>query len=312
MRGVRIHAYGSPECLVYEQLSDPSPGKDEVVVDVMAAGVNPADYKYRSGQLAAVSPKSLPFVPGMDIAGTISAVGAQVSGFSPGDRVLAMLYLMGNGGYAERVAVPAAWCATLPAELNFATAAALPTPATTASEWIDCDLQIERGQRILVTGATGAVGRIACYAAQRRGARVTAAVRRQQLSDVRYADDVVVLNESITSLRQAFDGIADTIGGATASALLSTLRPGGILSTIATDPIENPGIPDVTTRFFGNHADAARLATLAAAVATKELLIRPPSIMRLSDAAQAHVRMERGGAGKIVLVPDALYQATRN
>lgn len=312
MKGVRIHGYGPPECLIYEEIPDPIPGPDEVVVDVMAAGVNPADYKYRSGQLAGVSPRSLPFTPGMDIAGTIRSIGANVSGFSRADRVLAMLYLMGNGGYAERVALPAAWCAALPAELDYATAAALPTPATTASEWIDRDLQVAPGQRILVTGATGAVGRIACYAAQRRGAHVTAAVRREQLASVRYADDTLVLNEPSRAVPHLFDSIADTIGGSTAASLLSWLRTGGVLSTVATDPIENPGVAGITTRFFGNYADAERLRTIAVAVATRELEIEAPTIVKLSEAAQAHVRMERGRAGKIVLVPDPLYQAAQN
>lgn len=300
MKAIRVHTFGGPETLVYEDVIEPAPGVGEVVVEVSAAGVNPADYKFRNGTLAAAVPK-LPFVPGMDIAGRIVSLGKGVSGWKVGDRVMAMLQLMGNGAYQERVAVPAEWCALIPDRLDDVTAAALPTPAVTAFQLIEDGLKVEPGVRLLVVGAVGAVGRIACFAASARGAHVTAAVRRSQMPDVVYAGATIALEDD-QPITAHFDAIADTIGGDTATRFLSSLKAGGTLSTVATDPVTNPDGYDVSIEFFANHADAAVLARAAAAVAIGELSIASPTIMPLQQASDSHVALERGGAGKIVLI----------
>jgi NADPH:quinone reductase-like Zn-dependent oxidoreductase len=301
MKAVRVHEFGPPKQLVYDEVAEPRPGPAEVIVAVAAAGVNPADYKFRNGLLAAAIPK-LPFVPGMDVAGRIDAVGEGVTVWQVGDRVLAMLYLMGNGGYQEKVAVPAEWCARIPDGLDDATAAALPTPATTAIEWIDEGMDLQPGTRVLVTGAIGAVGRIACWAAKARGAHVTAAVRKAQVDDVVHADAVLAIDIEEVPPAGTFDCIADTIGGETAIRLLSSLKKGGTLSTVGTDPVTNPDGLDVSIVKFGNRSDAAVLSRAAKAVLTGDLSILPPRKIPMSDAATAHELVERGGAGKIVLI----------
>lgn len=308
MKAVRIHQFGAPEVMAYEEVPDPVAGPNEVVVAVQASGVNPADYKFRNGSLNARSPRplALPLTLGMDVVGTIAAVGPGAERFAVGDPVLAMLYLMGNGGYAEQVAVPVDWCGPLPAELDPIRAATLPTPGTTALEWIEDGLRIEAGQRLLVLGAAGAVGRIAAFVARARGAHVTAGIRRGQEAQVEYADDVLLLDGAAPAPGR-FDAIADAIGGETAVRMLSALKPGAPLSTIATDLVEPLAPAGAVVRRFGCHADGARLSGLAEAAADGRLTIAPPTVLPMSAAAEAHRRMERGGAGKIVLVPDRLY-----
>lgn len=302
MKAVRIHEYGPATNMVYEDVPDPVPGEGEVVVAVAAAGVNPADYKYRSGMFAEIDKRRMPLTLGMDIAGTVEALGAGVEGLKVGDAVFAMLYLMGNGGYAEKVAVPAGWCARLPAGLDPVRAAALPTPITTAVEWIEEGIKAGPGLRILVTGATGAVGRFACYSAMQLGAHVTAAVRPAYADQVAHADDILILDGRNAPRAGWYDVIADTIGGATASGLLSALKPGGVLSTVATDPVMKPEGLDVEIGFFGNYADAAKLARIAGAVAAGEIAIEQPTVLPLSRAAEAHELLETGKARKVVLV----------
>jgi NADPH2:quinone reductase len=308
MKAIRVHAYGSPDCLSYDEVPAPVPDSKEVIVAVEAAGVNPADFKFRSGQLARVIPKSLPFILGMDIAGHVVATGSDVKSCRIGDRVLAMLYLMGNGGYAECVAVPEEWCAPMPAALDYVTAAALPTPATTAVEWLEDDLRVGAGQKILVTGATGAVGLIACFLAKQRGAHVTAAVRPKYVSEVNYADDIITLGSPVESLRARFDCMADTIGGDTARDLLPTIRAGGVASSVSTARFQNIDGLDVTIRNFANRADATRLGRLAGSAGSGELELGGVKAMKLSETALAHRQLESGGGGKIVLIPDHLYQ----
>jgi NADPH:quinone reductase-like Zn-dependent oxidoreductase len=307
MKAIRIHAYGSAECLSYDEVPDPIAGPKEVVVEVEATGVNPADFKFRSGMLARVLPKTLPFTLGMDIAGRVISRGSEVKTFRAGDRVLAMLYLMGNGGYAERVAVPVEWCGPLADSLDAATAAAMPTPATTAIEQIEDDLGLTSGQHVLVTGATGAVGLLLCFVAKQRGARVTAAVRQKYAEQVRYADDIFILGSDTTSLRARFDCMADTIGGDSARDLLSTLKPSGVVSSVSTDRFQKLEGSDIVIRNFANRPDAIRLARMAAYAASGELQLNPVRTMRLSDAPEAHRQLEAGGAGKVVLIPDRLY-----
>lgn len=304
MKAIQVHQFGPPECLVLDEIPEPEVSAGEVIVRVEATGVNPADYKFRNGMLAAAIQKPLPFIPGMDIAGTVAAVDEGVSAFRVGDRVLAMLHLMGNGGYAEKVAVPAEWCAPMPDGLDAVTAAALPTPGTTAVEQIEDDLKLSSGQRILITGAAGAVGRIACYVAKRCGAHVTAGVRRKSVGDVRYCDAILVLDDEGPAPEQEFDCIADMVGGETARTLLKSLKPGGVVSSIATDRFQNDEGLDVQIRNFGNKPDARRLGELAEAVAAGELELGPVRTMKLGEAAQAHRLLEAGGSGKIVLLTD--------
>lgn len=303
MKAVRVHTYGPPGQLTYEEVPRPVADAGEVVIAVAAAGVNPADYKFRNGSLAPFAPISLPFTAGMDVAGTIAEIGEGVSGWRVGDRVLAMMPLMGNGGYAEFVSLPAEWCAAIPEGLDDRRAAALPTPATTAVEWIEDDLDVQPGDRILVIGAVGAVGAIACHAAKARGAHVIAGVRKTHRESVRNADQVFLLDGDETLATGCLDGIADAVGGRTASALLAALKPGGVLSTVATDPVENPQGLDVVIRMFGCYPAADRLGRVARAVADGELFVAPPQTLPLSEAARAHELLERGGAGKMVLVP---------
>lgn len=301
MKAIRVHEFGPPGQLICDEIEEPLAGPGEIVIAVAAAGVNPADYKFRSGLLAAAISK-LPFVPGMDVAGRVAAVGEGVEGWQVGDRVAAMLYMMGNGGYQEKVAVPADWCARIPAELDDATAGSLPTPVTTAIEWIDEGVMPEPGTRVLVTGAIGAVGLIACWAAKARGAHVTAGVRRSQVDRVKYADAILALDAEDVPPAGSFDCIADAIGGDTATRLLPSLKSGGVLSTVGTDPVTNPEGLDVTIVHFGNRSDAKVLARAAEAVASGDLVLPAPMTMPLTEAARAHELMERGGAGKIVLL----------
>ncbi|RYE66446.1 MAG: NADP-dependent oxidoreductase, partial [Oxalobacteraceae bacterium] len=296
------HTFGGPENLVYEDVPAPKPGPGEVVVAVAAAGVNPADYKFRNGMLAVAVP-GLPFVPGMDIAGRVVALGDGVSSWKVGDRVMALLQLMGNGAYQEQVAVPVEWCAPTPDQLDDVTAAALPTPAITAFQLIEEGLKVGPGVRLLVVGAVGAVGRIACFAAQAQGAHVTAAVRRSQMADVVYADASIALEDDFQATGH-FDAIADTVGGATATRFLPSLKAGGMLKTVATDPVLNPDNCDVAIEFFSNYTNAAVLERAALAVASGELSIIPPTVMPLRQASNAHAALERGGAGKIVLTTE--------
>jgi NADPH:quinone reductase-like Zn-dependent oxidoreductase len=244
----------------------------------------------------------------MDVAGRVLELGEAVTTFRRGDRVCAELPLMVNGSYAERSFGRAEWFAQIPDGVDWVTAGALPTPASTGIQLIEDGLAVSGGQRILITGATGFVGLIACYVAKQRGAHVTAAVRQKYCGQVRYADDTIAVDGGGLPTAHQFDMIADTVGGEVAHRLLATLKPGGVLSTVATTPIGEVGLLDVEVRHFGNKPDAFRLNRLAKDVESGALQLPPIRTMKMSEAAEAHRQMETGGAGKIVLIPDHLWK----
>lgn len=300
MKAIVINRHGGAEVLEPADLPPPQPDPGEVLVRVMAAAVNPADWKWRAGMFANVVPIDFPHVLGYDVAGEV--IGGE--GFAPGDRVFGMLDPFGKGGYAEQAAVAADQLALVPDGLDLPTAAAIPTAGLTGLQMVEQGLDLRAGQRLMLTGALGAVGRFALFAAKARGVHVIAAVRAAHREAVRAlgADEVIALGEEDWT-GQSFDHIIDTVGGEAVGALCRHVRPGGRVLTVATTPIPDVGLP-AAIEFFtvlpsGSGADAARLA---AAVVEGRITVPIARILPLDQAAEAHRLMEAGGLnGKVVL-----------
>lgn len=303
MQVVRFDHYGPPDVLYVAECAVPPAPRDGVRIRNKAIGVNPADVKWRQGMFKDIVPISFPHVLGYDIAGVVDAVGAGVAGVSPGDRVMVMLDPMIKGGYAEYTVVPASDIVHLPATLDFDAAAALPTPALTGFQLIDEYLKPSAGDTILLTGAVGAVGRCAMFAARRRGASVVAAVRTDQVAEALSlgAARTIVLGSSEWS-GAPFDGVADTIGGPAVGALCRNLRPGGLVVTVATTPIEGAG-PTAAPRFIAVHQAKDDLARIGGLVADRKLTMPIAQRLSLADAAVAHRLVEAGrNGGRIILL----------
>ncbi len=132
MKAVRIHEFGGPDKLVYEDAPKPEATDGEVLVKVAAAGINPVDIMIEEGKMEQQAPHTLPLIPGWDVAGTVAAVGPGVSQFSAGDPVFAFADARRNGAYAEYVPVSAATLAAKPAATDFTGAASIPMAGTTA------------------------------------------------------------------------------------------------------------------------------------------------------------------------------------
>ncbi|MFE4513113.1 NADP-dependent oxidoreductase [Kitasatospora sp. NPDC056783] len=306
MRAVVLSAYGGPEQLTVSHVPEPAaPDASVLLVRVAAAGVNPVDLQTRTGLHAGHSALQPPMILGWDVAGTVVAVGDDVTAFRPGDRVVAMSAQMatGRGTYTEMVALPADIAAPAPASVPLTTAAGLPLAGLTAQQALDA-LGLPEGATLLVTGAVGSVGGSAVQLARLRGLRVVAQVRRAADADEARAlgahEVTVGTAEAPPAGGPAVDGLLETAGLAQA---IGAVRDGGRAVSIVPrrPPAAERGIT-VTV----NHVeqDGARLAALTALVDRGALRLRTAREYGFDDAAEAHRSLAGGGVrGKLLLVP---------
>ena len=298
MKAIQFERHGEPEVLEQVELEIPKAGPGQVQIRVAAAGVNPADYKWRNGFNLRYMPLPLPHVPGMDAAGVVTELGKGVTEFAVGDRVVASV----NAAYAEYVVADVKACARLPDGVDFVQAAALPCPALTGVEMVEEGIAPSVGQTVLVTGATGGVGRFAAMAAKALGARVVVAVRGAYVDEVKALgfDEVVTFDAPLReNLR--FDHVADTVGGPEVARLCRNLKPGGKIITVATTPIDPEGLP-AAPKTFGFHPDGARLARIVDAIDKGAISMPVAKRLPLAEAREAQRLVEHGGArGRVVL-----------
>lgn len=299
MKAIVIHRHGGPDVLELADMQRPIPGPGELLIRVEAIGVNPADSKWRAGMLAAVAPLHFPYVPGYDVAGIVETG----YGFAPGTRVVAMLDNLKGGAYAAYAIAMADTVAVVPDDMDFRTAAALPTPGMTGVQMVDEHAQPMTGETVVITGATGAVGRFALFAAKRRGAKVIAAVREKHVRAAidLGADLAVVLDQPDTV--GDVDHLLDTVGGPMIASWCQKVRPGGKILTVATDPIPCKDLTAFPT-FVAVHPDRDELARIGEDVAAGRIMLAPLYAMSLDQAAQAHGLLAGGHVGKIVLTVD--------
>jgi NADPH2:quinone reductase len=263
--------------------------------------------KARRGYLNDWMPLVFPARLGGDVAGTVDAVGAGVTGFQVGDRVMGMINPMANGAYAEKVVFYAAAFAKIPEGMDLIAAAALPTGVMTGVQMIEKGIIPRAGSKGLVTGAGGSTGRAAVLAALDAGAIVYAGVRgssRDAVADLPVAGIIDLSDEAALAAAGPFDFMADTVGGAVAEGLFKHLTPHGIVCSIAVPPPNPP--PGSTQRFSSLIVsfDRPRLERFARGIVAGGHGMTVAHTLPLSKVAVAHGLMEQGGVGgKIVLVP---------
>ncbi|MFE4794319.1 NADP-dependent oxidoreductase [Streptomyces sp. NPDC056708] len=302
-RAVQFTEYGGPEVLRVVEREVPRPGPGTVLVEVRAAGVNPLDWKLRSGAVAATMPVGFPAVPGGDVAGVVRDVGEGVSDFVAGDEVFGSI---GAGGYAEFVVAPAAQLARKPASVSWEIAAGLPVAVNTAYQALD-DLGVKAGETLVVDGAAGGVGSVAVQIARHLGATVigTASARNHAYLRSLGAEPVLYgegLAERIRAVApHGADAAFDTAGKGSLPALVDVTGGPERVVTIADHRAEEHGVRFV---FAGAGALRERLERASALAENGELTLSVARTYTLSEAADAHRESEGGHVrGKLVIVP---------
>ena len=230
MKTQRFHAFGGPGVLKMEDLPRPDLGEEEMLVKVMAAGVNPVDYKIREGKYPAVKADNLPYVPGREIAGVVEACGGLVDEWKEGDAIFAMLGIE-HGGYAEYAIVKDSEAAAKPRSLDFVAAASVPLAGLTAWQGLFRYGELKAGQRVLIHGGSGGVGHFAIQFAKALGAYVITTVSAQHIDFVRSlgADEVIDYKaQRFEDVVKDVDLVYDLIAGETQERSFEVLKRGGI------------------------------------------------------------------------------------
>jgi NADPH:quinone reductase-like Zn-dependent oxidoreductase len=303
MKAVRLYEYGGPENLKFEMdVPEPTLSADSVLVSAAAASVNPIDWKIRSGARQKDFPLPLPAILGYDVSGVVRAVGSNIRTFKPGDRVLAFA----AATYAEFVVVEGSILTHLPDGLNLVDAAAIPLVVLTGDQLVKLAARVQSGQTILVSGALGSVGRAAVHSAKKLGAHVIAGVRTRQLPEagaLGVSATVAIDDDAAIGQLAMVDGVADTVGGETAAKLFARVKNGGNFGYASVFPdgvsATNPSVK--ITRVFAR-ADASKVREFADDIRDGKFVLPISQRLPLEDAAKAHALVQKGGAGKIVLV----------
>jgi NADPH:quinone reductase-like Zn-dependent oxidoreductase len=306
MKAVVLHEYGGPEKLKFENdVPDPEVRENTVLIAASAASVNPIDWKVRSGARQKDFPLSFPAILGRDVSGIVRAVGANVSRFKPGDRVLSFT----NATYAELVAADDSAVAHMPDGLELANAAAIPLIAATGEQLVRLAANVREGQTVLVTGALGSVGRAAVHTVKKMGAQVIAGVRKKELEDAGRLDVLGVVaiddDDAIANLALV-DAIADTVGGDVAARLIKRVKQGGSFGYASAVPGGMEGLnPAVKIKRVFAQPDPSKLREFADDMRDGKFILPIGRRLPLGNAAEAHVLGEKGGAGKIVLLVES-------
>ena len=322
MKAIRVHQIGGPGVLTFEDVTDPVPAADDVLVENRAIGVNFIDTYFRSG----LYPAPLPFIPGNEGAGVVVAVGSAVASFKPGDRVL---YSTTIGSYAERRTIKATQLVKLPRAMPFEIGAAMMLKGLTAEYLLHRTFMVKPGHTVLVQAAAGGTGQILSRWAKHLGATVIGTVGSEDKAVIARACGCDhVINYRTTSFSAAVkditngalcDVVYDGVGKTTFPEVLDCLKPFGMFVSFgsASGPIDAMNIGILGQKgslyaarpiLFTHIANPATLQAMAKnlfkAYRTGAIVIAPPTRFALKDAAEAHRALEgRETTGSIILVP---------
>jgi NADPH:quinone reductase-like Zn-dependent oxidoreductase len=305
MKAVVLHEHGGPEVLKYEDVPRPEPKDDEVLVRVMAAGVNPVDTYVRQGRSKGGSVEQA-MILGYDIAGVVEKAGDQVKNFKPGDAVYAYLSVPRGGGYAQYAIVKPEEMSRKPKNIDFEKAAAVPLAATTAWQALVDTAKIESGQTVLIHGGSGGVGSFAVQIAKARGAKViaTASTANQDLLKQLGVDRPIDYTKTkFEDVVKDVNVILNAVRGDTLARSYGVVKKGGIIVSITDEPdAAECAKHEIRCLRMMAHPDAKVLEELTKLIEANKITPFVSQTFPLADAAKAHEQIETHHTrGKIVL-----------
>ncbi|AWL06982.1 NADP-dependent oxidoreductase [Massilia oculi] len=302
MQAAMIHRFAQDADVRLAPIAAPLPGAGEVVVRIEAAGVNPLDVKMISGYMEQVFPAELPYIPGTDFSGVVTATGPRATNVKVGDRVVGRKDPGQGGAFADATLARADALVVIPDEMSAEQAAALPTGFGTARQALFDVARLQAGQRVLIHAGAGGVGSFAVQLARQAGAHVTAtaSARNLGLLEELGADEAIDYRSTDFTRLPPFDVILDTVGGDTTARSWEVLREGGTLATLIDFAIAPREGRHAAFVFFSDATSALREAVGLFQAGKLDIVIdalHPLGEARaaLDQVAAGHVR------GKVVL-----------
>ncbi|SKC46607.1 NADP-dependent oxidoreductase [Okibacterium fritillariae] len=309
MKAVQFHEVGGPEVLQLTEIDRPEPGAGQVRLRVAASAFSAADAGMRGGFLPI--PIELPHVPGYDASGTIDAIGEGVDGLNLGDAVIAFLPMERDGGAAEYVIAPAEAVVAAPTSIPLTDAAGLPSVALTAWQALFDNGRLTAGQRVLIVGAGGVVGKYAIQLAVRAGVQVIATASPRSFEAVRDAGANQIVDHTTTDVLGAIDGQVDVLLNLAPvtpeqfAANVAAVRDGGtVVSTTAF--METPGDEErgVTASTVFVVPNRERLTELVSLIDAGSLTVEVTRRIPLAELPALHAEAETGRiSGKVIVLP---------
>jgi NADPH:quinone reductase-like Zn-dependent oxidoreductase len=298
MRAIRLHEPRGPEGLVTEQVATPRPGQGEALVRVHAAAITREELDWPVDRL--------PTTPSYEFSGVVVATGPGVGDVAVGESVYALTGFDRDGAAAEFVGLPAAFMAPKPRCLDHVQAAALPLAALSAWQALFEHGQLAPGQRVLIHGAAGGVGRLAVQLARGRGAHVIASVSTRSIDRARELEVDEVVDHTTTRFEDVVDPVDlvfDTVGGDLLSRSLAVLRAGGRLVSVAEEPPADAAANrEIVALYFVVEPNREQLLEIGTLADSGELSPAVGEVFDLADARAAFERsMSRDNQGKVVL-----------
>ena len=305
MKAIVIHEYGGPNVLKYEDVPRPEPKGDQILVRVVAAGVNPVDGMIRSGMFANEK-RAFPVILGGEVAGVVEKVGSKITKFKAGDPVFAYVSLDNSGGYAQYALVTEREAAAKPKSIRYVEAAAVPIVAMTAWQALVDTAKLSAGQTVLIHGGSGGVGSFAIQIAKARGAKVvaTASTANQDFLKQLGADVAIdYTKQKFEDIAKDVDVVLDSIGGDTLARSYGVVKKGGIIVSLVARPkeseLEKHGIRGTALNVEPNSEELAEIGKL---IDDKKIKVIVSQTFPLSEAMNAQQQVATGHArGKIVL-----------
>jgi len=320
MKAIGFRNYGDPNVLEQLEVDIPSPTPDSIRIKIVASGVNPADSAIRKGNFKLFIRLQLPFIPGSDIAGIVTDVGADVTNFNVGDRVFAMSSMQRGGAYAEYAVVKADYVARIPDNLSYCEAGAVPLAGLTAWQGLIQQAQLKAGQSILINGASGGVGTFATQIARAVGAHVTTVCSTKNMDLVKSLGVENVIDysrQSLDELNEHYDVVFDVFAYMPLRTGIQLTKRGGIFLSL------NPGVGNPITKLMAgivrrkvrsflvqpNGQDLQALSNWITKGQIKPVITETHPLI---EAIVAHHHIEtKHTSGKIVLIVDESLAQTK-
>jgi NADPH:quinone reductase-like Zn-dependent oxidoreductase len=304
MKAIVAHEYGAPSVLKYEDAPRPEPKENELLVRVIACGVNPADPLVISGVMAKEFGTHVPLIPGYDVAGVVEATGAKVTKFKKGDAVYG--YALFGGGWAEYAVLAENEAALKPKSATFIQTAAVPMGALTAWQSLIDAAKLTAGQTVLIHGGSGGVGSFAIQIAKAHGAKViaTASTANQDLLKQLGADVAIDYTKTkFEEVAKDVDIVLDPVGRDTLARSYAVVKKGGIITTIVARPdqtqLDKYGIRGAS---ISSHPDGNELAEITKLIEAGKIKPAVSQVFPLPDAVKAAEQAETHHTrGKLII-----------